>query len=201
LNVESFVFNYVYRVLGENRALISYTIQPSHPGFATRPWNKILNLKLPTSAVNQSLISYSYTAETGQLLVTVPYVEELEATSLEVEFTLDPAYIKSTTPFISLVHKMNGINAKLIFEHESELQTHKNVGMITTVLTLLLLLQFYLGSYVHKMIGLETIQLIQAIYFVRMLTPSSSSNLLSSINGIQYASSGYQNAAWLYGDL
>ena len=73
--------------------------------------------------------------------------------------------------------------------------------MITLVLTLLLLLQFYLGSYVHKMIGLETIQLIQAIYFVRMLTPSSSSNLLSSINGIQYASSGYQNAAWLYGDL
>jgi hypothetical protein len=131
----------------------------------------------------------------------VPYVEELEATSLEVEFTLDPAYIKSTTPFISLVHKMNGINAKLIFEHESELQTHKNVGMITMVLTLLLLLQFYLGSYVHKMIGLETIQLIQAIYFVRMITPSSSSNLLSSINSIQYASSGYQNAAWLYGDL
>jgi hypothetical protein len=36
---------------------------------------------------------------------------------------------------------------------------------------------------------------------VRMITPSSSSSLLSSINGIQYASSGYQNAKWLYGNM
>lgn len=57
-----------------------------------------------------------------------------------------------------------------------------------------------MGSYVHKMIGLETIQVIQAIYFVRMITPSSSSSLLSSINGIQYVSSGLQNAEWIYGN-
>ncbi len=114
--------------------------------------------------------------------------------------TLDPAYIKSTTPFVSLVHKLKGVNAKLIFEDHSELETHKNINLITLILTGILLLVFYLGSYAHKMIGLETIQVIQSIYFVRMITPSSSSSLLSSINGIQYASSGLQNAEWIYGD-
>ncbi len=37
---------------------------------------------------------------------------------------------------------------------------------------ILLLLQFYVGSYFHKMIGLETIQVIQSIYFVRMVSNS-----------------------------
>lgn len=64
------------------------------------------------------------------------------------------------------------------------------MNIITLVLTVILLLVFYLGSYVHKMIGLETIQVIQAIYFVRMTAPSSSSSLLSSINSIRYACSG-----------
>lgn len=49
------------------------------------------------------------------------------------------------------------------------------------------------------MIGLETIQLIQAIYFVRMVAPSSSTGLLSAINSIQYSAGGYHNAELFYG--
>lgn len=39
-----------------------------------RPWDKIINLKFAETAVNQSRISYSYQAQTGQLLITVPYI-------------------------------------------------------------------------------------------------------------------------------
>lgn len=68
-------------------------------------------------------------------------------------------------------------------------------------MVILLLLQFYLGSYFHKMIGLETIQVIQSIYFVRMISRSSQTSILYSMNVIQYSASGYENAELFYGSL
>ena len=63
-----------------------------------------------------------------------------------------------------------------------------------------MLLQFYAGSLSHKMIGLETIQVIQSIYFVRMVAASSSTSLMNSINSIQYSAGGYHNSELFYGD-
>lgn len=65
---------------------------------------------------------------------------------------------------------------------------------------ILLLLQFYVGSYFHKMIGLETIQVIQSIYFVRMISSSKQTSLLNSMNLVQYSASGYSNSELLYGN-
>ena len=101
----------------------------------------------------------------------------------------------------TLNSRLVGVNAPLIFEKESLLSTHKNINIISTVLIFFLLLQFYVGSYVHKMIGLETIQVIQSIYFVRMLVPAKETSILNSMNIIQYSASGYENAEILFGDL
>lgn len=51
------------------------------------------------------------------------------------------------------------------------------------------------------MIGLETIQVIQSIYFVRMLVPAKETSILNSMNIIQYSASGYENALTIFGDL
>lgn len=81
------------------------------------------------------------------------------------------------------------------------LKTYNNISTISLVMVILLLIQFYVGSSFHKMIGLETIQVIQIVYFVRMISKSSSTSILSSMNMIQYSASGYENAEILYGSL
>jgi hypothetical protein len=133
--------------------------------------------------------------------VVVPYNEELENSDLESLITFDPKYIISMAPSFLLKNKLTGINAPLSFEPESMLATHQSINTIGLVITILLLLQFYIGSYFHKMIGLETIQLIQSIYFARMVAGSSSTSALNSLNVIRYSTSGYQNAGLFYSDI
>ena len=165
------------------------------------PWNKLVKFNFPSTAVDSSLLRFSYNSVTGELRVVVPYNEELENSDLESIITFDPNYVVSMSPSFALRNKLTGINAPLTFEPESMLTTHQNINTISLVMTILLLLQFYLGSYFHKMIGLETIQVIQSIYFARMVAGSSSTSALASLNVIQYSTSGYQNADIFYGDL
>lgn len=68
------------------------------------------------------------------------------------------------------------------------------------ILCLLLLIQFCVGSYFHKMIGLETIQVIQSIYFSRMIIHNSGTSLLQSLNFMEYSTAGYENAKILFGE-
>lgn len=60
------------------------------------------------------------------------------------------------------------------------------------------MLQFYVGSFVHKMIGLETLQICQIFYFARMLIDDKSSSILNSLNMLKY-SNGYTNPDLLFG--
>ena len=115
--------------------------------------------------------------------------------------SFDPAIVISESASFFLTNKLNGVNAPLVFEDEATLSTTKNINIISSVLIALLLLQFYLGSYFHKMIGLETIHVIQSIYFVRMVATSASSSVLNSMNIIQYSACGYENAELFYGPL
>lgn len=79
----------------------------------------------------------------------------------------------------------------LILDPNSLLMNKKIISTLSTVMIGCLIGQFYLGSYFHKMIGLETLTVIQIIYFVRMIGPESSASILSSFNTIQYAATGY----------
>lgn len=61
----------------------------------------------------------------------------------------------------------------------------------------LLLLQFYVASYSHKMIGLETVQVVQLFYFSRMIIQQQSTSILNSLNVLKY-SNGYSNPDILF---
>jgi hypothetical protein len=50
------------------------------------------------------------------------------------------------------------------------------------------------------MIGLETIQVIQTIYFSRIIITSAPTSLLQSINTIEYAATGYKNIDVIFGN-
>ena len=76
-NFNVFTFNHVYRVLGENKGIMSFTIFPKHEGLERMNWVQLLKLNFTQDTVDPSSLSYSYNVETGELQVTVPYNEEL----------------------------------------------------------------------------------------------------------------------------
>ena len=81
------------------------------------------------------------------------------------------------------------------------LKTKKIVDLLSLVFSLVILLQFYIGSYFGKMIGLETLQVIQTIYFARMAIVSEDSSFVNSLNKLKYTTVGYSNPKLFYSDL
>lgn len=76
-NFNIFVFNFAYRVLGENKGILSFSILPKHEGLEEMNWAKLIKFNFLTSSVDPSSLKFAYSSETGELLVTVPYKEEL----------------------------------------------------------------------------------------------------------------------------
>ena len=70
---------------------------------------------------------------------------------------------------ITLTVDLYGANAKLIYEDKSILKAYQSASIASLVITILILLQFVIGSYFHKMIGIETVQILQFFYFVRII--------------------------------
>jgi hypothetical protein len=70
---------------------------------------------------------------------------------------------------ITLTVDLYGANAKLIYEDRSILKAYQSASIASLVITILILLQFVIGSYFHKMIGIETVQIFQFFYFVRII--------------------------------
>jgi hypothetical protein len=71
--------------------------------------------------------------------------------------------------------------------------------MIVLALSILALVQFYLGSYLGKMIGLETIQIFQFVCYARFLVFTKNTTLLNSFHDFKYTSSGFSNPELLFG--
>ena len=71
---------------------------------------------------------------------------------------------------------------------------------MSLIITVLILVQFFVGSYYHKMIGVETIQILQFFYFVRVIIEQTFTTFLNSMNVLKYtAYGGYSNYEYLYG--
>jgi len=68
------------------------------------------------------------------------------------------------------------------------------------------LLQLLLSIVFHKMIGLETIQIVQIVFFIRYIDPKSSPLAIYNINSLKYINfynpfSNYPNVRMLSGNL
>ncbi len=92
-----------------------------------------------------------------------------------------------------LKNKLNGVNAPLILEDSSIQQAFEISFYISLSLMILVLIQFYVGSYTHKMIGLETIQIVQFFYFAKMIVSQKKTTILNSLNSLKYSANGYSN--------
>lgn len=67
LNVDfnSIAFNYISRVLGQNTGILSFTINPAHPGLEKMPWDKLVGFNFSATAVDSTQLRFSYNSATG----------------------------------------------------------------------------------------------------------------------------------------
>lgn len=84
------------------------------------------------------------------------------------------------------------MNGQLSFEEKSKLEKDEAVGTAGFVLGMICLVFYLLSTFFHKMIGLETLQFIQLIYFVRVITSEYSQSSLLAFNSLRY-SNGYND--------
>jgi hypothetical protein len=85
---------------------------------------------------------------------------------------------------------MKASNGELKYESQSVSENQKTVGMISFILGITALVCFVISNYFHKLIGLETIQFIQLIYFSRIIFSGSSQSNVLAFNSLKY-SNGY----------
>lgn len=57
-----------------------------------------------------------------------------------------------------------------------------------------------MASYFHKMIGLETIQLLQSIYFFRLVIDPKKTSVLNAMNVLKYSIAGYNDANGIFAE-
>ncbi len=70
------------------------------------------------------------------------------------------------------------------------------------VIAIIILLEFVIASYFHKMIGLETIQILQFFYFLTMIVEQKTTASLKPLNVLKYtAYGGYSDYTLFYGDI
>jgi hypothetical protein len=156
-------------------------------------WSKLVTLTFVSKTVNASSLSYSYSIDTGMLRVYFPYSETIENSMISYEVNLDPKMIKSTQTLFKDACQVKGANFPLIVENSLILEHSSYIGTIVLALSILALVQFYLGSYLGKMIGLETIQIFQFVCYARFLVFTKNTTLLNSFNNFKYTSSGFSD--------
>jgi hypothetical protein len=76
--------------------------------------------------------------------------------------------------------------------YDDSLMFFKSFNILSLVVVALTILQFLISTYYHKMIGLETIQCVQTVYFIRMAAKDLSYAGISGFNLLKY-SNGYND--------
>ena len=177
-------------------------------------WSKLLTLNISTDFLIPETLIYQYIEETNEIFLEFDYRENLEnlLARATLSFSLNAvqsAQIKlndfqlvsaaktpsqptifSIPPSLSLDIKINGVNAILSAEDEAILLAYKASSIGFTVITIVILIEFLIGSYFHKMIGLETIQILQFFYFITMIVDLKTTSFLKSLNILKYTAYG-----------
>lgn len=131
--------------------------------------------------------------------MSFPYTENVENTLISYEIKLDPKMIKSSQSVFKDVCPVKGANFPLIVENSLVLVHIQYIELIALVLSVLAIVQFYVGSYLGKMIGLETIQIFQFVCFGRFLVVTKNTILLNAFHDLKYTSSGFSNPEIIFG--
>ncbi len=133
-------------------------------------------------------VTTSTSYENGILVVTVDYKSEVEGKDLQLDIIYDPKFIIASHQ--QMVFPMKASNGPLSFQDKSQIEKEEAVGTAGFVLGMICLVCYLISTFFHKMIGLETLQFIQLIYFVRIIASEASQSSLNAFNSLRY-SNGY----------
>ena len=136
-----------------------------------------------TTSVQSSLLQ----AKSSQSSSSEYQKVQLASTSSVPKIIVNPSQL-------SLIIKLEGKNAALIVQSQTNLEVQKAASNFSLAVTILIMLQFFLGTFFHKMIGLETIQVLQFAFFARMTLDMENIFIFNALNPLKYSAyGGYTN--------
>ena len=211
-----------------NRCRFSFSVYPMHSVFTLVDWSKYLSLNISADFFVPESVTWKYLSATNEITVELDYHDSIEsmvvkatlsfnqqsAQSVQTSFT---EYQKASggkvavypEPSIVLIPselsveiKIKGINSMIIFEDEAILAAYKAASIGFLTIAAIALIFFIIAAYFHKMIGLETIQILQFHYFLTMIVEQKKTVFLKSLNVLMYtAFGGYSNYKLFYTDV
>jgi cysteine-rich repeat protein len=177
----------VKRAIDANTATVTLKLQPNVRPLASMDFSQYVSLTVGNHSLSYSV---SYTDD-GTLTFTVAFSSNIEGQSAIISLAYDSSRV--TLPPTELSFRMVGHNNPLNYAEPADLQWV--ILYLGYIIDGLFLLQLVVSLIFHKMIGLETMQIAQTIFFVRYLLQDDGSmavyNLrsLSLINGYNLFSS------------
>ena len=101
---------------------------------------------------------------------------------------------------LSLIIKLEGKNSALIVQSRTNLEAQKVASTVSFAITIVIMIQFFIGTFFHKMIGLETIQVLQFAFFARMMVDLENVFIFNALNSLKYSAyGGYSNYEMFFG--
>ncbi len=77
LNINKLSYNYVYKYKGYNRCKFSFSVSPHHASFSQIKWEQYLTLNISTQMIVPNTETFSFNAQTNELIVELEYREKL----------------------------------------------------------------------------------------------------------------------------
>jgi hypothetical protein len=155
----------IKRAINANTATVTLKVQPNIRSFSSMDFSQYISLTVGNHSLSCS-VSY---AEDGTLTLTVDFSNSIEGQQANFTLAYDPS--KVTLPPTELSFKMVGYNDPLNYAEPADLQSV--ILYLGYALDGLFLLQLFVSMVLHKMIGLETMQIAQTVFFVRYLLQDS----------------------------
>lgn len=160
-------------------------------------WDQYISLSLtPTTTTSNNLTSFSsskvltgpyITSQTnsyadGIIFIDFTYSQSVENWPVLLSLNFDDQ--KFTSSGTTMQFSLDGKNSKLLKDDYLNFQTL--LQTMALALAIGAAVQFIFSMLVHKMMGLETIQVVQGVYFLRIITELINPTLVYSLEPLRY---------------
>jgi cysteine-rich repeat protein len=148
-------------------------------------------------------LSVTFDSKTAKLTILVPYLSNIEGQPVVINFGYDPSKFKLAADVLSFDAK--GMNMALVYESSpaGQDQIVQSIGYAVACLSVVVLLA---STPFHRIIGLETFQVTQIVFFTRYMIADGNSGTFQALNSLKYINfynffSDYPNVHKLLGPL